>query len=65
MRGNEWFDFSNFPKDHPNYDTSNIMVPRKFKDECPNDSILEFAGLRAKVHAILTQNDDEKRLLME
>merc|ERR1712081_28591 len=35
MRGNEWFDFSNFPKDHPNY---NIMVPGKFKDECPKDT---------------------------
>ena len=35
MQGNEWFDFSNLPKDHPNYDITNIIVPGKFKDECP------------------------------
>ena len=45
MRGNEWFDFSNFPKDHPNYDITNMMVPGKFKDESPKYTILEFAGL--------------------
>ena len=41
------------------------MVPGKFKDECPNNTILEVAGLRAKMYAILTMNEDEKRLQME
>ena len=61
MRGNEWFDFSNFSKDHPNYNITNMMVPGKFKDECPKDTILEFAGLRAKMYAMITQNGDEKK----
>ena len=55
---------TNIPKDHPNYDITNMMVPWKFKDECPNDTILEFAGHRAKMYATLTQEGVEKRLLM-
>ena len=56
MRGNEWFDFSSFPKDHPNYDITNMMVPGKFKDECPNNPILDFLDLcRAKMFAMLLQ----------
>ena len=45
MNDNEWFDFSNFPSGHSNYSEENKMVPGKFKDECPNDPILEFAGM--------------------
>merc|ERR1711954_257509 len=44
MRGNEWFDFSKFSKDNPNYDMTNMMVPGNFKDESQNETILEFAG---------------------
>ena len=61
MKGNEWFDFPNFPKDHPNYDITNMIVPGWFKDECQNDPILEFSGLRANMYAMLTQNGDSKR----
>ena len=61
MKGNEWFDFSNFSKDHPNHDITNMMVLGKFKDECPNDPILEFAGLTAKMYAMLTKNREEKK----
>ena len=32
IKGNtEWFDFSNYAVDHPNYDTSNHLIPGKFK----------------------------------
>ena len=31
IKGNGWFDFSNYAKDHPNYDTSNHLIPGKFK----------------------------------
>ena len=58
MKDNEWFDFSNLPREHANYDEENKRVPGKFKDERPNDSILEFAGLRAKIYLILTKNGD-------
>ena len=61
VKDNERFDFSNFPSDHPNYSEENKMVPGKFKDECPNDPILEFAGLRAKMYSILTKNGDSKK----
>ena len=61
IRGKEWFDFSNLPKDHPNYDITNMMVPGTSKDECQNDPILEFAGLRAKMYAMLTKNGEEKK----
>lgn len=50
------FDFSNFPKNHSIYSEKNKMIPGKFKDECPNDTIMEFAGLRAKMYSILTIN---------
>merc|ERR1711954_50325 len=30
-KDNEWFDFSDFSKDYPNYDITNMMVPEKFK----------------------------------
>merc|ERR1711942_226804 len=33
IRGSDWFDFSNYPKDHRNYDDSNNKIPGKFKDE--------------------------------
>jgi hypothetical protein len=53
IKGNsEWFDFSNFSKDHPNFDDSNKLVPGKFKDEMGGQLILEFAGLRSKMYSI-------------
>ena len=30
----DWFDFSEYPRDHPLYDESNRKVVGKFKDEC-------------------------------
>ena len=41
-----------------------MMVHGKFKDESPKDTILEFAGLSAKMYAMLAKEGDEKRLLM-
>ena len=31
IKGVEWFDFSNYAPNHPNYDTSNHLIPGKFK----------------------------------
>ena len=36
-------------------------LPGKFQDKCPNNAILEFAGLRAKMYSILTKNADSKK----
>merc|ERR1712081_121062 len=60
IKDSGWFDFSNFPKDHPNCDMTNKMVPGKFKDESPNNTILEFVGLRSKIFSILSQEGDTK-----
>ena len=38
-RGNDWFDFSNYLKEHPNYNLNNKLVPGKFKDEICDTSI--------------------------
>ena len=62
IQGNtEWFDFSNYPKDHPNYDTSNHLIPGKFKDEMGGFLIEEFVGLRSKMYSILKFDGEEKK----
>ena len=60
IKDSDWFDFSNFPKDHPNYKENNKMIPGKFKDECPNNTILEFVGLRSKMYSILPKEGEKK-----
>ena len=62
IRGNtEWFDFSKYPKDHPNYDTTNHLIPGKFKDEMNGVFIEEFCGLRSKMYSILKAGGAEKK----
>src|SRR6266516_3889462 len=46
------FDFSNYPEDHPLYNTMNKGVIGKFKDECAGIPMREFIGLRAKMYAL-------------
>merc|ERR1711954_153889 len=60
IKDSGWFDFSNFPKDCPIYDMTNKMVPGNFKDECPNNTILEFFGLRSKMYSILPLEGEKK-----
>ena len=31
IKGNDWFDFSNYSADHSNYNTCNNLIPCKFK----------------------------------
>ena len=47
IKGNGWFDFSNYAKDHPNFHEKFKLIPGKFKDEMGGKYILEFVGLRA------------------
>jgi hypothetical protein len=62
IKGNtEWFDFSNYPEDHPNFDTSNYLIPGKFKDEMGGFFIEEFCGLRSKMYSILKFGGGEKK----
>ena len=59
-KDSEWFKFSNFPTDRPNFNVNNKMFPGKFKDECPNNPILEFVGLRSKMYSILPMVGEKK-----
>ena len=53
----KFFDFSNFPKDHPLYSEENKRVPGTFKDECNVRLIREFVGLRSKMYALRFEDD--------
>ena len=50
-RSDQLFDFSNYPKDHPNHSTMNKKVIGKMKDEMEGKEMEEFVGLRAKVYS--------------
>ena len=41
----DWFDTSDYPKDHPCYSPKNARLPGKFKDELNGKIVLEFVGL--------------------
>ena len=45
------YDFSEYPKDHPNYDITNKKVLKKFKDEMKSLIITEFIGLKPKMYS--------------
>ena len=52
-----WFDFSGYPKQHPNYDTRNEKVLEKMKDETNGVPVVEFCGLRAKMYSCLLDEE--------
>ena len=56
-----WFDFSNYPQDHPLFDERNKRVPGLFKDECNVRYIKEFVGLRSKMYCLsVVEGEDVK-----
>ena len=61
MRHDSWFDFSNYPIDHPNFDKSNRHVPGKMKDEMGGKQILEFVGLRSKMYSLISENSSQNK----
>ena len=61
MKKSERFDFSNFPPDHPNYSEKYKMTPGKFKDECPNNMIMEVVGHRGKMYSIKKVDGGNKK----
>ena len=48
----EHFDFSDYKKDHLNWDDGNAKVLGKFKDECNGELLTELVGLKAKMYAM-------------
>ena len=57
---NNFFDFSEYPKNHKCYNPINKKVPGKFKDEAGGKIITEFCGLRSKMYSYLTELTEEK-----
>ncbi len=47
----QWFDASNYGKDHHLYSEKNKKQVGFMKDECGGNDILEFVGLRPKSYA--------------
>jgi alpha-galactosidase/6-phospho-beta-glucosidase family protein len=47
----EWFDNSEYPKEHKCYNENNKKVIGKFKDEAGSKIIEEFVGLRSKLYS--------------
>ena len=45
----QYFDFSEYPKNHPLYSTEYMKVAGKFKDECLGQLMLKFIGGRPKL----------------
>ncbi len=56
---NYYMDFSDYPKDHPNYDNSNKKVLGKFKDELNGKIMTEFIGLKPKMYAYKVEDNNE------
>ena len=55
----EHFDFSQYPKDQLNYDSSNAKVLGKFKCETNGKPIEEWVGLKAKMYALRVGGKDK------
>ena len=51
LKDKNLYDFSEYPKDHPNYDITNKKVLMKFKDEMKSQIITEFIGLKPKMYS--------------
>ena len=60
IKTSDWFDFSNYSKESGMFCDKNKMVPGKFKDESPDNPILEFVGLRSKMYSMLPLEGDKK-----
>ncbi|XP_052131277.1 uncharacterized protein LOC127751576 [Frankliniella occidentalis] len=56
----EFFDTSDYPKNHPLYSLENKKVMGKFKDELNSEPIQAFVGLRAKMYSFKTVSQQEK-----
>jgi hypothetical protein len=63
-KNKQYFDLSAYPKTDPMFDPINKKVIGKFKDECIDGSlnyITEFVGLRSKLYAYMTNDDEEHK----
>ena len=59
FKHNYLFDFSNFSKDSKFYDDQNEVVVRKMKDEYKGIPIINFVGLKSKIHSMVSDDGKE------
>lgn len=59
----DYFDTSDYNKEHFCYSVLNKKVPLKFKDELNGKIITEFVGLRSKMYSIKVFNDKKEKKL--
>ena len=52
LANSDWYDFSEYPFEHSNYDPKNKKIIGKMKDELQSMIITEFIGLRPKCYSI-------------
>ena len=57
-KNSDYFDLSNYPKDHELYSNKNCKVLNKVKNESPSQ-ITEFIGLRPKLYSYKAEGDDK------
>ncbi len=57
----EHMDFSDYKKEHKNYDNTNKKVLGKFKDEMNGNIITEFIGLKPKMYSLKTEDKKEQK----
>ena len=50
LNNKDLFNLSNYDRDNVLYDPTNNKVIGKFKNECPNEQITDFIGLRSKMY---------------
>ena len=56
------FDFSNYPKSHPNYNSRNYLTPGKFKDEGAGVPFCDGIFLRSKMYSLVSVDDKLSKL---
>ena len=55
------YDFSNYPTDHPNFDTHHKKLVGYMKDETEGNPIREFVGVRPKVYSMVCENENGRK----
>ena len=56
----DYFDTSEYPKQHMLFSDSNKKIVGKWKDETKGKPILEFVGLRSKIYSFVCEGDREE-----
>lgn len=57
----QYFDFSDYPKEHPLYDATNKKVIGKFKDELNGHIMSQMVALKPKQYAFRREDNEESK----